>query len=233
MLQKEKISPNKDSRKYDWKKINIHNFIIDKPGDTVKTFGEYDASQILRKACSVFEKLPVPYWLTFGVALGFHRQDDFIPYDTDIDIGLCLDFNNKKEYDSVFDEVYKGLTKKGFRLKFVKSYGEGVAPMQIAYCNKEGVTVDVYFFYKGVEEDFLICYVDQGIIRRKIEHINNIKKVKFKHGIFPVPTPTDEYLEYYYGPTWKTPTGRKKSNWTYDAKGKSLELKMTRWTQRV
>ena len=185
---------------------------------------------VLRQACAAFERLNLTYWIGFGVALGFHRQNDFIPYDTDIDMCIRLDFDTPKENDKLVMQLWAGLSAYGFKLLRVAHYGEDeLQIMQLAVINKHKVPLDILFFYDNIEKDFLVHYSDVGIIRFKKEHIDGVQKRKFKHGVFPIPTPTDEYLEYYYGPNWSVPSGKKEDDWFQDGKGKSLELRDTPW----
>ena len=185
---------------------------------------------VLDEACEVFDKLNLNYWIGFGVALGFHRQNDFIPYDTDIDMCIKLDFNNLRGCKDLLTTLWDELALKGYRLIRVAHYGEEERyPMQIAAINKHKVPLDIFFFYENIEEDSLVHFTDIGIIRCKKEHIDGIQKRKFKYGSYPIPMPTEDYLEHYYGSGWNTPTGKKELYWPDDGKGTAIELKDTPW----
>ena len=43
---------------------------------------------VLQKLTTELEKAGIPYWLDFGTCLGAIRQQDFIPWDDDIDLAL-------------------------------------------------------------------------------------------------------------------------------------------------
>lgn len=185
----------------------------------------------LLKACEIFEKLGVTYWLAFGVALGFHRQDDFIPYDSDIDMCVKLDFDNFEQSKQTINKIWDAFTDEYFRPIRIVSFGEvDKYTMQASFINEHRVPIDIFFLYENIEKDHVVQFNEKGILRFRKEHIDAIKKVKFKHGTFPIPTPTDEFLEDYYGSDWKTPTGKKKKNWENEARGKAFELRNTPWS---
>ncbi len=212
---------------YDYNKFFICNFRKWPFAD----FSIRRPAPVLEEGCKILENIGVDYFLICGVALGFHRSDDFIPYDSDIDIGIRLDASKPSECIRVKNAVWDAFMKEYYNPLRVTFYGdEQEFPMQMVFTNERRVPFDMFFFYDNIEPDFVTHYSDQGIIRCKKEHIDNIKKVKYKHGTYPIPTPTDEFLEFYYGPNWKVPSGKKKLEWADEANtGKSFEIKNTPW----
>jgi hypothetical protein len=216
------------TEEYDYDRIGVVNF--DKW--PFENFTVKNPKPALIDACKVLDKLKVDYCLAFGVALGFHRQNDFIPYDADIDIAVKLDVKDKKKCKKIADKMWDAFHNAYFRpLRITYFKGDVTLIMQLGVLNETKVPIDIFFFYENIEEKYVVHYDDQGIIRFKKEHLNNIKKVKFKHGTFPMPTPTDDFLEFYYGKDWRTPTGKKEKHWHDESKGGAIEMKDTPWSK--
>lgn len=122
------------------------------------------------------------YYLSFGTALGFHRDKDFIPEDSDIDISLPADKINPEDVVNIFKQYF-------FLLRLAERGGK---IHQAAFQDDDGFIVDLQFFYKG------ISYCEGG----RWEHKFKIKEIDTKYGTFPFPEPIEKYLTDTYG-NWK------------------------------
>ena len=65
--------------------------------------------ELLASLFETFKKYEVPLWLESGLLLGFVRDQDFIPWDTDFDLGTSSKYVPKME-DLARDLAGKGLS---------------------------------------------------------------------------------------------------------------------------
>ena len=149
-----------------------------------------EPEQHLKKIDSILKKLGVKYYLGFGTALGFYRDKDFIPQDTDID--FCLLNGDPAE---ILEEVLKAGYTLIRKVKDDKIH-------QLAFWGEDKFILDLCFFYKEGDEWFTKAGV--GMFRDKIDIIGEPQDLDTKYGSFPIPEKIEDYLEVRYG-DWKTP----------------------------
>ncbi len=136
------------------------------------------------------------WWISSGTAIGLFRDGDFIPEDTDIDVGVKLDWNDDVNIKFI----------KGFSL--VRSIFYGHRPMQLAFNDEASdkddalyLIFDIYFYYdRG--DDFLVNFCDRGEWHYPKMPI---KLVDTKYGKLPFMSPVDDYLLKRYGEDWRIP----------------------------
>ncbi len=102
-----------------------------------KNFKNYNA-EALESLHQAFKEVDIDYWLDFGTLLGAVRENDFIPHDLDIDIGVLGVLSN--EARSNIDEV---LSKHGFEKKYFFMYENFVREETYAY---KGISVDLFYY---------------------------------------------------------------------------------------
>ena len=135
------------------------------------------------------------YVLNAGTALGFYRDKDFIPNDTDIDVVILTD------KDSVQD-----ITRlEGFRsYLFNNSKWDNKLPVQRAFVDEEnGCLFDIYFYYREGDKSVAPYVTHDLVIPTRL--YQDRKELETKYGKFFFPSPIEEYLEANYGPDWRTP----------------------------
>ncbi|WP_421758975.1 adenylyltransferase/cytidyltransferase family protein [Devosia sp.] len=144
--------------------------------------------------------------------MGFARELNFLPGDTDVDVRIGLEFtNNRAAFDAVVVLV-RLFAQNGFRL-MRETYLDG-RPMQTAFAHRENdnTIFDIYYFYSGVSEGRYVNANDFGY-RRKPRHLIDNKKSLSWPGYATlkvnVPQPVEDYLAWRFGPEWRTP----KKNW--------------------
>jgi phosphorylcholine metabolism protein LicD len=132
------------------------------------------------------------WYLAFGTALGFYRDKDFIPGDSDIDISIIV------SKDTPFAEISREMEK---QYSFIRSVEhEGI--QQLAFQTEDGFIIDLSFYRK--EGDKYITRHEEGNYADEVDVIGDTISLKTKYGYFPIPEKIEEYLVGKYA-DWKTP----------------------------
>jgi phosphorylcholine metabolism protein LicD len=145
------------------------------------------------------------FFLTCGTLLGQHRQNNFISYDYDIDIGIIYNKYN----DNIKNHI---LNSSKFKLFHVLGKKENSLEFQFKHIN--GIRIDIMLFYpvNETEDDYFYyasfwycCSNKPGGFCKWGRHIRGFKEVDFINKKFNVPMNTDEYLTECYGEDWRIP----------------------------
>jgi len=168
----------------------------------VKNFGQIDfvavenvknPEKYLIKTAEILNKFGVNWYLSFGTALGFYRDKDFIRGDTDIDI--CVLMDDQEEIDKMIDVIESVYP-------IIRIVTEHDRYMQVAFQDSSNFIIDICFFYENDKGYYSYC--EGGKWQDRKEVIGTPKPLKTKYGIFPVPEKIEEYLKDRYG-DWQTP----------------------------
>ncbi len=148
------------------------------------------------------------WWLSAGTAIGLYRDGDFIPNDTDIDIGVKAVFGQKH------------IQIPGFRL--IRTMDWRGRPIQTAFVDDtNGCIFDIYYYYTDIIENKLVSVSEYGYVYYKksfiVKPLFEIKELETKYGKFPFLDPIEDYLVDRYGENWRTPS---------DSKGKYVNLEI-------
>ena len=151
------------------------------------------AESLLKEAKMILDQLGIDFFLRHGTCLGAVRDQAFIPWDDDLDIGSVIGLHGlteKKVYETA--EAFK---KNGYNMKVIDS--------------DLHLSVDLKKF--GIQMDWT-CYriIDDSIYQWPVIKIPvslhvNLKPIKFLGETFMVPNPPEEYFRLKYGPNWMTP----------------------------
>lgn len=174
----------------------------------------------------------IRYCLMFGTLLGAIRDQDFIRYDKDTDIGL-LDVN---------EAVITGLKEELRRFEF---YIFRDNPAFFSAMRK-GEYIDFYKFYKVSKSYVCGNYIFDADFFNEIEYANFMGKG------FPIPKHSENFLAVLYGDDWRVPlVGRhfkgigdgdnsfklsfKINNWYHLTRAKSplFDIIMKWWISRI
>lgn len=151
------------------------------------------AETVLKEAKQILDQLGLVFFLRHGTCLGAVRDNSFIPWDDDLDIGSVIGLHGLTEElvhnaAAVFEE-------KGFGVK-VK-------------INELNLSVDMQ--KSGIQLDWT-CYriIDESIYQWPVVKIpaslhDDLKEIEFLGEKFMVPNPPEEYFRLKYGPDWMTP----------------------------
>ena len=151
------------------------------------------AESLLKEAKRILDQLGIDFFLRHGTCLGAVRDQAFIPWDDDLDIGSVIGLHGlteKKVYETA--EAFK---ENGYNMKVIDS--------------DLHLSVDLKKF--GIQMDWT-CYriIDDSIYQWPVIKIPvslhaNLKPIKFLGETFMVPNPPEEYFRLKYGPNWMTP----------------------------
>ena len=151
------------------------------------------AESLLKEAKMILDQLGIDFFLRHGTCLGAVRDQAFIPWDDDLDIGSVIGLHGlteKKVYETA--EAFK---ENGYNMKVIDS--------------DLHLSVDLKKF--GIQMDWT-CYriIDDSIYQWPVIKIPvslhvNLKPIKFLSETFMVPNPPEEYFRLKYGPNWMTP----------------------------
>lgn len=147
------------------------------------------------KLCSIFEKLNIRYLLHGGVLLGAVRQNDFIPWDWDVEF-------------SVFSEeiIEKKKLLKSEIIKFgftIIQYNEKLSNFKIDIKGKLSEKITFYSILAWTHDKKNNFFYRKNY-KIPEHYIINMSKIKFFDKFHYAPFPVSDYLTYTYG-NWKKP----------------------------
>jgi len=151
------------------------------------------AETLLKEAKQILDQLGLVFFLRHGTCLGAVRDQAFIPWDDDIDIGSVIGLHGLT--DAIVEEAAVEFRKHG--------YAAGIIDSELH------LSVDLE--KSGVQMDWT-CYriIDDSIYQWPVVKIpaglhENLKEIGFLGTTFMVPNPPEEYFRLKYGPDWMTP----------------------------
>ena len=151
------------------------------------------AKRMLKEAKGIMDHLGVSFFLRQGTCLGAIRDQAFIPWDDDIDLGCVIGLNGITE--DLIDPVLNGFRDHGYFVSMA-SNDRWVAVGMI----KSSLRIDLTFF--RIINDSIFHFPLIWIPARLFA---NLKEIEFMDGNYLVPNPPEEYLRSKYGPNWITP----------------------------
>lgn len=133
------------------------------------------------------------WYLGFGNALGFHRDGDLIPNDTDIDLCVIVDDIDPEKVVQDFKQYFT----------YAREVKRGEQIHQAAFQDDDLLIIDICFYYKHGKN--YISYAEGG----KWIDDDQIEWRDTKYGQFPFPKDIEAYLERRYGKNWIIPSSDK------------------------
>jgi len=165
----------------------------------------------LKLVTDELDKNHVPYWLECGTLLGAYRNNSFIEYDNDIDIGILNDYVNI--VNSIVDELVSN--SHVVKLNYVHN-GESTHNkiIKLVY-KKNSITadcrwMDIYFFRKNKNyaESCLMSDDVVSKVRTNLYQITNCETIKLYDCYFKSPIDVAKFLKIRYGSDFMTPQTR-------------------------
>jgi hypothetical protein len=149
-----------------------------------------DLIQTMVRGCSVLEEIGVKYWLGRGSVLGFHRDNDFLPNDIDIDIDVYSD-----------KDIYSIIHKMPFDVLFVTSSRGRY--MQLSLLDRPtGTIFDIWFYHD--QDGKLMNRNYFGYFWLPAEKCDQLQMMDLYGRQYPVPDP-EWYCNFWYGMNWRIP----------------------------
>lgn len=160
----------------------------------------------LRLAKEVLESCNSKYWIIGGLLLGFYRDNDFIPWDWDIDIDMFSE-NMRDSYDD--------LAQRFMDVGFIVRRNHQFPDIKInLFRKKDRITI------RGLFKDESGRYLMSKVDRYPIEFFQKTDYIEFQGNRYPAPHPIKKYILYLYGKNWKKPIkDRKKLRADYYNRG--------------
>lgn len=164
-------------------------------------------SLVLKKVVNVCNKLNIQCFLSSGTCLGYHRENDFIDHDYDIDIGIPVSqYKNEIVKEMIKEgfvhyrtlgDIKTGL-EESFRLPNTKLGPFAKVDIFPHYIEKDNKNNKFYTWYSYKSPEFI------EKIKYRVPYFN-LKKINFKGIDVCVPYPTEKYLINHYGNDWNIP----------------------------
>ena len=151
------------------------------------------AEALLKEAKQILDQLGLVFFLRHGTCLGAVRDNAFIEWDDDLDIGSVIGLHGLTE--ELVRSAADVFTEHGFDARTEE--------------NELHVSVDLK--KSGIQMDWT-CYriIDDSIYQWPVVQIpvslhTDLKEIDFLGEKFLVPNPPEEYLRLKYGPEWMIP----------------------------
>jgi lipopolysaccharide cholinephosphotransferase len=151
------------------------------------------AEALLKEAKQILDQLGIAFFLRHGTCLGAVRDQAFIPWDDDLDLGSVIGLHGLTR--ELVDEAAVEFRKHGYSAEVIDS----------------DLHMSVDLKKSGTQMDWT-CYhiIDDSIYQWPVVKIpislhENLKEIEFLGTTFMVPNPPEEYFRLKYGPDWMTP----------------------------
>lgn len=158
------------------------------------------ALEDLLEVKQVFDDLNLPLFLMYGTALGIYRDDQFLKSDHDIDLGTWGQKNKEK--------IWSKLEPLGFYKRAGKKDLEGQTDFLSIHTNRQ-VSFDIFLF-EEYNDEYKAFTTPTTCCATLPKQFAKMEKIKFYGQTFLIPSPTEDYLTYFYG-DWKDRNNRKQA----------------------
>ena len=143
----------------------------------------------LKKISACLDELGIDFFLIMGILLGAVREQDFIKWDWDIELGLFTEsvFNRKKEIETIFDRP-------DFQIEIVNESFDGFKINLFYFDNK----YTLWGLHKKGK------WIQRKSYRFPKKYFDPLEEINFRGSLYKTPNNREEFLKYIYG-DWETP----------------------------
>ena len=151
------------------------------------------ASDYLRDVKRILDKHGAVFFLASGTCLGAIRENRFIPWDDEMDVGSVIGLHGLTE--ETIERVIATFTENGYYTHIDRSFSKvGISAV------KSSIRLDWSCFH--IINDHIFQYPG---IKTPIKLFTQLKEINFIDEKLLVPNPPEDYLRIKYGPDWKIP----------------------------
>ena len=155
------------------------------------------AETMLKEAKGIMDQLGVVFFLRQGTLLGAIRDNGFIPWDDDLDLGSVVGLHGLtgKSVDQVVNRVAIAFRDHGYFAK-VESNDQYISVAMM----KSSTRMD--WLCHRIIDDSIYQYPG---VRFPVRLFAELEEIDFIGEKFLAPSPPEEYLRFKYGDDWMTP----------------------------
>ncbi len=168
-----------------------------------------EGTEVFSRLSPIFKDAGAEFWPDGGTLLGLVREDRFLDWDGDVDIGIQAERWNPFLLDAFkrvgFTIRHAPVWNLDWMLKYVGEEARGKT-IKVAM-NLGSTRVGLHLYRKGVNE-----YQDRSfytIYNNRMFNIKNdlleLSPAEFGGISLHVPSYSEDYLAYLYGPSWRIP----------------------------
>ena len=169
---------------------------------------------LLKDIHRILNQEKIKFFIDFGTLLGMIRDNGFIKYDLDIDIGVIGESAEivKKVKEHLINGGYIFKSQMIFKEKIVKQkFLYKQIKIDISYYEQGETTSKCYLFYIDYEANIIHPKNYFSAVQMTYDKIEGIKKYQIGDYEFNIPINTERLLEQKYGDDWTIPD----SKWVY------------------
>jgi len=169
------------------------NEALDKWVESEEVIDTDNAAKVLKEVKQILDSFGVTFFLRQGTCLGAVRDNKFIPWDDDVDIGSVIGLHGPIE-DSL-DQIVVTFRENGFLTRIERTDSMLYIPLV-----KLSIRCDWECF--RIIDDYIVQF---PFLKTPVSLFTDLKEITFLGERFYVPNPPEEYLRLKYGEDWQVP----------------------------
>lgn len=168
------------------------------------------ANKALQKFDRLAKSLGLKPFLMCGTCLGFVRNKKFIPWDSDVDVGVISTFKKAALTESDYLKLAEKMRQNGFRLqhyyvilaKKKRAKRKKISSDQILFRipSRRGVHWQLH----RIKPNLCFHWKFRPFLTHLLKTHKKFDTVTYKGRVYNVPHPVEKYLKMFYG-NWRVP----------------------------